>query len=135
MWEEFKKFAIKGNVVELAVGVIIGGAFGKIVSSLVDDVIMPIIGLFLGGIDFTNLHLQIGDAIIKYGSFIQSIVDFLIISFSIFIFIRTINNIKEKEEEEKPKERVLSNEEKLLVEIRDLLKLKQKNNDLKNDNA
>lgn len=124
MWEEFKKFAIKGNVVDLAIGVIIGGAFGKIVSSLVDDVIMPIIGLLLGGIDFTSIQFTVGDAVIKYGSFIQSIVDFLIISFSIFIFIRTVNNMKEKEEE-KPEKAVLSNEEKLLMEIRDLLKEKK----------
>ncbi len=91
MWKEFKKFAAKGNVLDLAVGVIIGGAFGKIVASLVDDIIMPIIGLLLGGINFSDLEIQVGDAGIKYGAFIQSIIDFLIISFSIFIFIRTVN--------------------------------------------
>lgn len=123
MWQDFKKFAMKGNVLDLAIGVIIGGAFGKIVTSLVNDVIMPIIGLILGGISFADLQIQYGETAIKYGAFIQSIVDFLIIVFSIFIFIRLITNFKKKEEPhaaDVPPEP--SKEEILLSEIRDLLK-------------
>ncbi|EHN15403.1 large-conductance mechanosensitive channel protein MscL [Clostridium sporogenes] len=123
--EEFKDFAVKGNAVELAVGVVIGGAFGKIVTSLVEDIIMPLVGLLIGGIDFTNLKFTMSFSekavvSIKYGNFIQAAVNFLIISFSIFLFIRLINKFKKKEEEvEEPK---ISNEEILLTEIRDLLK-------------
>lgn len=123
MWQDFKKFAMKGNVLDLAIGVIIGGAFGKIVTSLVNDVIMPIFGLILGGINFSDLQFQYGETLIKYGAFIQSIVDFLIIAFSIFIFIRLITNFKKKEEPQAadvPPEP--SKEEILLSEIRDLLK-------------
>ena len=90
MWSEFKKFALKGNVLDLAVGVVIGGAFGKIVASLVADLIMPIVGLLLGGVDFSNLSITYGDAVIKYGAFLQTVVDFFIIAFSIFLFIRLI---------------------------------------------
>lgn len=117
MWNEFKKFAMRGNVLDLAVGVIIGGAFGKIVTSLVNDIIMPIIGILLGGIDFSTLAYKE----LKYGLFIQSIVDFLIIAFSIFMFIRLINKFKKKEEApvEEPK---VDAKEALLIEIRDLLK-------------
>lgn len=125
MLKEFKQFAMRGNVIDLAVGVIIGGAFGKIVSSLVDDVIMPIFGLLLGGIDFTNLSITIGEAQLKYGSFIQTVVDFLIISFSIFIFIRFLNRFKRKQEE-KEKITEINKTEELLTEIRDLLKQQQK---------
>ncbi len=125
MWEEFKKFAMKGNVVDLAIGVIIGGAFGKIVTSLVNDIIMPLIGLLLGGISFTHLQLKIGEATVNYGAFIQNIVDFLIISFSIFIITRSINNMrKQKEEEPAPAAPEPSKEELLLEEIRDILKQK-----------
>ena len=128
MLEEYKKFIMRGNVLDLAVGVIIGGAFGKIVSSLVDDVLMPVLGILMGGINFSNLKwsIVIGEGkpvSIAYGSFIQSIVDFLIIALSIFLFIKFINSIfrkKEKEKEEAPK--VPSPEEELLMEIRDLLK-------------
>ena len=123
MWKEFKEFAIKGNVMDLAIGVIIGGAFGKIVTSLVNDIIMPIFGLILGGIDFTGLEFKAGTAVVKYGAFIQSVVDFLIIAFSIFLF-RSLNRFKKKEEEA-PKEPAPSKEEILLTEIRDLLKEKQ----------
>ena len=123
MWKEFKEFAIKGNVVDLAIGVIIGGAFGKIVTSLVNDIIMPLIGFILGGIDFTSLELQVGTAVVKYGAFIQSVADFLIVAFSIFLLVRSINRMKKKEEE-KPKEPTPSKEEVLLTEIRDLLKQK-----------
>ena len=124
MWKEFKKFAAKGNVLDLAVGVIIGGAFGKIVASLVDDMIMPIIGLLLGGINFSDLEIQVGEAGIKYGAFIQSIIDFLIISFSIFIFIRTVNKLKKKEMEKPLAPAEPTKEELLLTEIRDILKAK-----------
>ncbi|WP_102273023.1 large conductance mechanosensitive channel protein MscL [Cytobacillus massiliigabonensis] len=121
MWNEFKKFALKGNVLDLAVGVIIGAAFGKIVSSLVDDIIMPLVGLFVGGVDFSKLAITVGDAKIKYGSFIQTVVDFLIIAFSIFIFIKIINKRFKKKEEAQTAPKVDKKEE-LLTEIRDLLK-------------
>jgi len=94
MLREFKEFAMRGNVMDLAVGVIIGGAFGKIVTSLVNDVIMPVVGLFVGGIDFSGLHFTVGEAIINYGAFIQNIVDFLIIAFIIFLMVRSINRIR-----------------------------------------
>lgn len=123
MWQEFKKFAIKGNVVDLAVGVIIGGAFGKIVTSLVNDFIMPIIGLLMGGINFSQLEFTVKEATIKYGAFLQSIVDFLIISFTIFLFVKAINTVRKKEE--KKTETAPSNEEVLLAEIRDLLKQRE----------
>ncbi|OCA83361.1 mechanosensitive ion channel protein MscL [Bacillus sp. FJAT-27225] len=120
MLQEFKNFAIKGNVIDLAVGVIIGTAFGKIVTSLVEDVLMPLIGLLLGGVDFAGLMYPFGEAEIHYGKFIQTVIDFLIISFSIFMFVRIINRFKRKEEE-KVEEKINRTEE-LLVEIRDLLK-------------
>lgn len=122
MLQEFKKFALKGNVLDLAIGVIIGGAFGKIVTSLVNDVIMPILGLLLGGIDFTNLKITVKDATIRYGAFMQSVVDFLIIAFSIFIFIKAINRFKKKQEEKPPVPPEPTKEELLLTEIRDILK-------------
>ncbi|MGI6469750.1 MAG: large conductance mechanosensitive channel protein MscL [Syntrophomonadaceae bacterium] len=125
MWQEFKEFAMKGNVLDLAIAVIIGGAFGKIVTSLVNDLIMPLVGLLMGGLDFSGLSLQVGDAAIKYGAFIQSVVDFLIIAFSIFLVIKAVNSRK-KEEEPAPEEApVLSDEAILLAEIRDLLKTRQ----------
>jgi large conductance mechanosensitive channel len=121
MWNEFKKFAIKGNVIDLAIGVIIGGAFGKIVTSLVNDIIMPLLGLLLGGIDFSERTYKINDAVIKYGAFIQSVVDFFIIAFSIFLFVRFMNRFIERKE--KPKEEPkMDKKEELLMEIRDLLK-------------
>lgn len=126
IWQEFKDFAIQGNVMDMAVGVIIGGAFGKIVTSLVNDILMPFFGLLLGGINFSDLQLSIGDATIMYGAFIQTVVDFLIISFSIFLFIRSINKFKKQEEEEESESSSPSNEELLLTEIRDILKDGQK---------
>ncbi len=96
MLEEFKKFAMRGNVMDLAIGVIIGGAFGKIVASLVGDVLMPLIGLLLGGIDFSGLAFTIGKAVVKYGAFLQSVVDFLIIAFVIFLMVKGINKLTEK---------------------------------------
>ncbi|MBE2977983.1 large conductance mechanosensitive channel protein MscL [Priestia megaterium] len=123
MLKEFKEFALRGNVLDLAVGVIIGAAFGKIVTSLVNDIIMPLIGLLLAGIDFKDLSFTVGDATVLYGSFIQTIVDFLIVAFSIFLFVRFFNRFKRKEEEKVEEEvAVLSKEEEILTEIRDLLK-------------
>ncbi|MGG0718095.1 large conductance mechanosensitive channel protein MscL [Robertmurraya massiliosenegalensis] len=123
MWNEFKKFAMKGNVIDLAVGVVIGAAFGKIVTSLVEDLIMPLVGLLIGGLDFTKFAVTIGEAEVKYGLFIQNIVNFLIIAFSIFLVVRFINRMKRKEEvqEEAPK---IDTKEELLKEIRDLLREK-----------
>ncbi|PFH82244.1 large-conductance mechanosensitive channel protein MscL [Bacillus sp. AFS088145] len=119
MLEEFKKFALKGNVLDLAVGVIIGGAFGKIVSSLVGDIMMPIFALIVGKQNFTAWHYHE----IKYGSFIQTVVDFLIISISVFFFVRLINRLSfRKKEAEEAKPVVPTKEEALLIEIRDLLK-------------
>ncbi len=129
--QEFKEFAIKGNVVDMAVGIVIGAAFGKIVSSFVADVIMPPIGVLIGGIDFSSLALTIKEAsgtapavVISYGKFIQTAVDFTIIALAVFIVIKGINSLKRKKEavpEPSPK---LSAQEALLVEIRDLLKNK-----------
>ncbi len=121
-FKEFKEFAMKGNVMDMAVGVIIGGAFGKIVASLVDDVLMPFIGTLTGGVDFSNLAITVGDANIKYGSFIQNIIDFLIIAFCIFLMIKGMNKLSKKQEEAPAAPEGPSNEEKLLSEIRDLLK-------------
>ena len=121
MIQEFKAFIAKGNVLDLAVAVIIGGAFGAIVTSLVNDIIMPLVGVILGGTDFTTLAITIGDASITYGNFIQAIVNFLIIAFVIFLVVRTANNMKAKEEA-KPAPPAGPTAEELLVQIRDLLK-------------
>jgi large conductance mechanosensitive channel len=117
MLNEFKKFAMRGNVIDLAVGVIIGGAFGKIVSSLVADVIMPIIAMLVGKVSVADLAY----GSIKYGVFLQSIIDFLIIAFSIFMFIKFLSRFKKKEEEVKVEVK-MDRQEELLAEIRDLLK-------------
>ena len=141
MWKEFKEFAFKGNVLDLAIGVIMGGAFGKIVTSVVNDLIMPILGYLMAGMDFKSLKFVMseaimqGDTVIKpeaailYGNFIQNIVDFLIVALSIFLFIRLINKSKEKQkkqEEAVPEPEVPAgpSQEELLTEIRDLLKEK-----------
>ena len=97
MLKEFKDFVMRGNVMDLAVAVIIGGAFGKIIASLVNDVLMPLIGLALGGLNFSELAFTVGDAVIKYGAFIQAIVDFIIVALVIFTLVRTMNNMKKKE--------------------------------------
>ncbi|MCR5643777.1 MAG: large conductance mechanosensitive channel protein MscL [Prevotella sp.] len=137
--KEFKEFAMKGNVMDMAVGVIIGGAFGKIVSSLVDDVLMPIIGKLTGGVDFTNLFVNMGDgeyatlaaakeagaAVIAYGQFIQNIIDFLIVAFCIFLMIKGMNQLnRKKEEPEQPAAPAGPTTEELLADIRDILKNK-----------
>ncbi len=121
MIQEFKAFIAKGNVLDLAVAVIIGGAFGAIVTSLVNDIIMPLIGVILGGTDFTTLAISVGDASITYGNFIQAIINFLIIAFVIFMIVRTANNMKKKEEAA-PAPPPGPTAEDLLAEIRDLLK-------------
>ncbi len=118
---EFKEFISKGNIVDMAVGVIIGSAFGKIVTSLVNDIFMPLIGIIIGGLDFSKLTLTVGDAVIAYGTFIQNIVDFLIIAICIFIMIKVLAKFKKKEEV-KPVEVKESEEVVLLREIRDLIK-------------
>ncbi len=119
--KEFREFAIKGNVVDLAVGVIIGAAFGKIVSSIVEDIVMPLIGSFMGGLNFSGLAFKIGDATIKYGKFLQTCLDFFIIACAIFAMVKVINRLKR--EEEKPAEKAAApRQEVLLEEIRDLLK-------------
>ena len=132
MLKDFKEFALKGNVMDMAVGVIIGGAFGKIVASLVSDIIMPIISILIGGMNFNDLKYVItpasGDIVesaIYYGTFIQTIVDFVIIAFSIFLFIRLFSNLRKKKEAEPEAAPAPSNEEVLLTEIRDLLKEKK----------
>ena len=122
--KEFKAFAMRGNVMDMAVCVIIGGAFGKIVSSLVDDIFMPIIGVLTGGIDFSKVSIMVGDAEVKYGMFIQNVIDFLIIAICIFTMIKAMNSLSKKKEEEPTAPAEPSNEEKLLGEIRDLLKNK-----------
>ncbi len=120
--KEFKEFAFKGNVLDMAVGVVIGGAFGKIVTSLVNDIIMPLFSLLLNDIKFTDLKIALkGDSAVMIGNFIQSFVDFIIIAASIFMFIKLINNFKKKKEEQAPAPQGPSTEE-LLTEIRDLLK-------------
>ena len=126
---EFKEFAMKGNVMDMAVGVIIGGAFGKIVSSLVDDVLMPCVGMITGNVDFTNLVFKIGEgegaAVLKYGTFIQNIVDFIIVAFCIFLMLKGINKLnRKKAQPEAPAAPAGPTQEELLAEIRDLLKTK-----------
>ena len=128
MIQEFKTFALRGNVVDMAVGIVIGGAFGKIVSSFVADVIMPPIGILIGGVNFANLAIIIKAATadaaavtLNYGKFIQSIVDFVIIAFAIFMVIKGMNSLKKKEEAEPATPPPPSKEETLLTEIRDVL--------------
>ena len=131
MGAEFKKFAMRGNVVDMAVGIVIGGAFGKIVSSFVADVLMPPIGIALGGVDFTDLAITLKEGtaeaeavMLNYGSFIQSVVDFLIIAFAIFMVVKAMNSMQKKEEEAPAKPPEPSKEEVLLTEIRDALRSK-----------
>ena len=139
--KEFKAFALKGNVMDMAVGVIIGGAFGKIVTSLVNDIIMPPIGILVGGVDFTNLKLVIKKAVIEngaeiapavtwnYGAFIQQVVDFTILAFCVFMMVKVMNKLMKKEEAKPapaPAPPAPSKEELLLTEIRDLLKEQKK---------
>ena len=135
MLKEFKEFAMRGNVVDMAVGIIIGAAFGKIVTSLVNDVVMPPIGLLLGSVDFTNLFLNLGGdyatvaaaeeagaPIIKYGMFINTVLDFVIVAFAIFLVIKALNKLKRQQAAQPPAPPAPSAQEKLLTEIRDVLK-------------
>ena len=123
MLKEFKEFIQRGNVIDLAVGVIVGAAFGKIVTSLVDDILMPVIGIILGKVDFSSLSVKVGSAVIKYGSFIQNLIDFLIVAFCIFLIVKLVNKLtKKKKEEKKTEVPAPSKEEVLLTEIRDILK-------------
>ncbi len=121
--EEFKAFALKGNVVDLAVAVVIGGAFGKIVSSLVDNIIVPLTSLLSGGVDLSDLSLEIGPKVLTYGAFLQSVLDFVIISASIFAAIKIIRSLERKEEQKPESQKTVepSEEVKLLREIRDSL--------------
>lgn len=136
MLSEFKKFAMRGNVVDMAVGIVIGAAFGKIVSSIVNDIIMPPIGLLMGGVDFSNLFVNLGDVaydslalaeeagapLIKYGVFINTVLDFVIVAFAIFMVIKGMNKMKKKEEEAPAEPPKPSAEVELLTEIRDSLR-------------
>lgn len=130
MIKEFKEFISRGNVVDLAVGVIIGGAFSTIVSSLVDDILMPVIGMILGGINFSSLSIRLGDARIMYGSFIQNVIDFLIVAFCVFLFVKFINELSrighKKDKKNETKEEIQETELTILKEIRDTLKTTQK---------
>lgn len=121
MLKEFKKFIARGNVLDLAVGVIVGGAFSSIVTSLVNNIFTPIIGLIVGGVDFSSLSITFRDTKIMYGAFIQSVIDFLIVAFCLFIVVKTVNKVTHKKEEKTAKP-VKSEELKTLKEIRDLLK-------------
>jgi large conductance mechanosensitive channel len=133
MLKEFKTCAMRGNVMDMAIGIIIGGAFGKIISSFVSDVLMPPIGLLVGGVDFADLKITLKEAVVQgeevidavsvnYGTFLMSVMDFIIIAFAIFMVIKGLNSMKKKEEEAPAAPPAPSNEEKLLGEIRDLLK-------------
>jgi len=128
MFKEFKEFISKGNVIDLAVGIIIGGAFKSIVTSFVNDIIMPLVGMALGGISFADMNVAVGTATVNYGLFIQAIVDFIIIAFVIFLMVKAINRMRRRKEEaveEEPAPPEPTKEEVLLTEIRDLLKNKQ----------
>lgn len=127
--KEFKEFAVRGNVIDMAVGIIIGGAFGKIVSSVVGDLIMPPLGVLIGGVDFSQLKLVLKEAVgdkpavtLTYGSFLQNIFDFTIVAFAVFLLVKAINTLKRRQEAAPPPAAEPSREERLLTEIRDLLK-------------
>lgn len=131
MMAEFKKFAVKGNVMDMAVGIIIGAAFGKIVSAFVNGVMMPPLGLLIGGVDFSDLAYELKAAtdtteavVLQWGAFVQTAIDFLIIAFAVFMMVKFMNNLQKKEEEAPAEPPKPSNEEVLLTEIRDLLKNK-----------
>lgn len=123
LFQEFKAFALKGNVMELAIAVVIGGAFGKIVSSLANNIIMPSVGVLAGGVNFSNLAIRVGESDITYGVFLQSIIDFTIVAIAIFAFIKILGSMQRKEEAKPQEEKVVepSEEVKLLREIRDSL--------------
>lgn len=122
--EEFKQFIARGNVMDMAVGVIIGTAFSAITTSLINDIVMPILGIFTGSISFAELSVEVGGAVIAYGNFIQAILNFLVMAFVVFCLVKTLNKLHRKKEEAPPAPPEPSPEEKLLAEIRDLLKEK-----------
>ena len=122
--EEFKAFAMRGNVMDLAVGVIVGGAFSSITTSLINDIIMPIVGIFAGQASFADLTVHIGPAVVTYGNFIQAVINFLILAFVVFCMVKAVNRVTRKKEQPPSAPPEPSNEEKLLAEIRDLLKEK-----------
>lgn len=122
MMKEFKEFAMKGNVMDLAIGVIIGGAFGKIVASMVDNILMPIVGILMQGVNFATLSFKVGEAEIKYGLFIGAIIDFIVIALVMFMIIKAMNNMKRKEEAAPSAPPAPTKDQQLLSEIRDLLK-------------
>ena len=126
MIREFREFIMRGNVIDLAVAVIIGGAFTAIINSLVADIIMPIIGVILGGVDFTSLAITVGEAVITYGNFIQAIINFLLIALVLFLIIRAMNRMSRKKVEAPAVPPAPTVEEKLLTEIRDLLRVQQR---------
>lgn len=121
-FSEFKTFIARGNVMDMAVGVIVGGAFSNITSSLINDIVMPLLGIFTGSMSFARLEVNIGPAIITYGNFIQAVLNFLVMAFVVFCLVRAINRLHKKKEEAPPAPPAPSAEEKLLTEIRDLLK-------------
>lgn len=120
--EEFKTFAMRGNVMDLAVGVIVGGAFSSITNSLINDIIMPIVGIFVSQASFADLTLSVGGAVITYGNFIQAVLNFIILAFVVFCMVKAVNRFTHTKEQAPPPPPAPSNEEKLLTEIRDLLK-------------
>lgn len=123
--EEFKAFAMRGNVMDLAVGVIVGGAFGSITTSLIDDIIMPLVGIFVSQASFADLSLQLGGAVFTYGNFIQAVLNFVIMAFVVFCMVKAINKLHHNTPEPPPPPPAPSKEEQLLTEIRDLLKEKK----------
>lgn len=122
MWKEFKEFAMRGNIIDLAVAFILGAAFTAIVNSLVNDIFMPLLGILIGGINFSDLSMSVLDVKVAYGNFIQEIVTFLLIAFALFMMVKVINRLKREKAVEETPEPELSREEQLLSEIRDLLK-------------
>ena len=120
--EEFKAFAMRGNVMDLAVGVIVGGAFSSITNSLINDIIMPVVGIFVSEASFADLSVNVGGAVITYGNFIQAVLNFIILAFVVFCMVKAVNQVAHKKKEAPPPPPAPSNEEKLLAEIRDLLK-------------
>lgn len=124
--QEFKAFAMRGNVMDLAVGVIVGGAFSAITTSLINDIIMPFIGIFVSQASFADLTLQVGGAVIAYGNFIQAVINFLIMALVVFCMVKAVNRLSRKKEAAPPPPPAPSAEEKLLTEIRDLLREQQK---------
>ncbi|WP_166786750.1 large-conductance mechanosensitive channel protein MscL [Jeotgalibacillus salarius] len=122
MLKEFREFAMRGNVLELAIAVVLGAAFGKIVTALVENIIMPFVGIILGGVNFSSLIVTVGNAEVTYGIFIQAVIDFIIVAFAIFLFVKLINRFKRKEEAKEEAAPVIDPQTELLTEIRDLLK-------------